>query len=50
MVESIIKGKNRVIPCAAFLTGSHAKHYGVKDIFIGVPIRIGENCVEEIFR
>ena len=49
MVESIIKGKNRVIPCAAFLTGSHAKHYGVKDIFIGVPIRIGESCVEEIY-
>lgn len=49
MVESIVKGKNRVIPCAAYLTGEHAKHYGAKDIFIGVPIKIGENCVEEIY-
>lgn len=49
MVESIVRSKNRVIPCAAYLTGEHAKHYGANNIFIGVPIRIGENCVEEIY-
>lgn len=49
MVESIIKNKHRVIPCAAYLEGDHAKHYGAGGIFIGVPISIGENGVERIF-
>ena len=49
MVESLIKGKKRVIPCAAYISGGHSKHYGIKNLFIGVPIRIGENGVEEIY-
>ncbi len=49
MVESIIKDKKRVIPCAAYLTGNHAKHYGADGIFIGLPIKIGENGVEQIY-
>lgn len=49
MVESVILDKKRVIPCAAFLTGKHAEHYGAKDIFIGVPIKIGEAGVEHIY-
>ena len=49
MVESIIKGKKRIIPCAAYISGGHSKHYGIKNLFIGVPIRIGENGVEEIY-
>lgn len=49
MVESIVRNKRRVIPCAAYLTGSHAKHYGADGIFIGLPIKIGENGVEQIY-
>lgn len=49
MAESIVRDKKRVIPCAAFLSGSHSKHYGAEGIFIGVPIKIGSNGVEEIF-
>ncbi len=49
MVESIIKDKKRVIPCAAYLSGSHAKHYGAEGIFIGLPIKIGESGVEQIY-
>ncbi|WP_287949945.1 malate dehydrogenase [Acidiplasma sp.] len=49
MVESIIKNKKRVIPCAAYLTGNHAKHYGIENMFIGVPIKIGASGVEEIY-
>jgi len=49
MVESIVKDKHRVIPCAAYLDGEHAKHYGAEGIFIGVPISIGRNGVERIF-
>jgi malate dehydrogenase len=44
MAESYLKDKKRVLPCAAYLTGQ----YGVKDMFVGVPIVIGENGVERI--
>ncbi len=49
MVESIILDKKRIIPCAAHLSGQHGKHYGAEGLFIGVPIKIGANGVEEIF-
>ncbi|BAB60263.1 malate dehydrogenase [Thermoplasma volcanium GSS1] len=49
MVESVIKDKKRVIPCAAYITGKHAEHYGINNKFIGVPIKIGERGVEEIY-
>ncbi|MGC8608766.1 MAG: malate dehydrogenase, partial [Thermoplasmata archaeon] len=49
MVESVVKDRKRVIPCAAYITGAHAEHYGIKDKFIGVPIKIGEKGVEQIY-
>ncbi|MCY0851683.1 MAG: malate dehydrogenase [Thermoplasma acidophilum] len=49
MVESVILDKKRVIPCAAYITGKHADHYGIRDKFIGVPIKIGEKGVEQIY-
>ncbi|MDS0257706.1 malate dehydrogenase [Thermoplasmatales archaeon AK] len=49
MVESILLDKNRVIPCAAYISGLHAKHYGIDGLFIGVPIRIGSSGVAEIY-
>jgi malate dehydrogenase len=45
MCEAIIKDKKRVIPCAAFCTGQ----YGVNDMFIGVPVKLGANGVEQIY-
>jgi malate dehydrogenase len=44
MAESYLKDKRRVLPCAAYLNGQ----YGVKDMFVGVPIVIGANGVERI--
>ena len=44
MAESIIKDKKRIIPCAAYCNGK----YGVKGIFIGVPVKLGSNGVEDI--
>jgi malate dehydrogenase len=49
MAESVIKDKKRVIPSAAYLTGSHAKHYGADNIFIGLPVKIGKDGVEQIY-
>lgn len=44
MAESYLKDKKRVLPCAAKLNGE----YGVKDLYIGVPVVIGKNGVEKI--
>ncbi len=44
MAEAYLKDKKRVLPCAAHLDGA----YGVKGLFIGVPVVIGANGVERI--
>lgn len=44
MVEAIVKDKNRILPCAAYLTGE----YGEEDIFLGVPCKLGEGGLKEI--
>jgi malate dehydrogenase len=44
MAESILKDKKMVLPCAAYLNGE----YGIKGIFMGVPVIIGEKGVEKI--
>jgi malate dehydrogenase len=44
MAESYLLDKKRVLPCAAWLTGQ----YGVKDVYVGVPVVIGSKGVEKI--
>jgi malate dehydrogenase len=44
MVESILKDKKRILPCAAYLEGE----YGVNGIFFGVPCVLGANGIEKI--
>jgi len=44
MLESFLFDQRKILPCSAFLNGE----YGYKDIFVGVPIIIGKNGVEEI--
>src|SRR5687767_12887074 len=44
MAESFLKDKKRVLPCAAHLSGQ----YGIKDLYVGVPIVIGSKGVERI--
>lgn len=44
MVESIIKDKKRIIPCSVYLEGE----YGLSDLCIGVPVKLGRSGVEEI--
>ena len=45
MTESILKDKKKVLPCAAYLEGE----YGIKGLFVGVPVRLGRNGVEKIY-
>jgi malate dehydrogenase len=44
MAESYLKDKKRVLPCAAYLTGE----YGVKGLYIGVPVVIGAKGMERV--
>lgn len=45
MVESILKDKKKVLPCAVLLNGE----YGIHDLFVGVPVKLGKNGVEKIY-
>ena len=44
MAEAILKDKKKILPCAAYLQGE----YGFNDLFIGVPVKLGANGIEEI--
>jgi malate dehydrogenase len=44
MVEAILKDEKRIFPCCAWLTGE----YGLKDIYLGVPVVLGKNGIEKI--
>jgi malate dehydrogenase len=45
MVESILRDKKKVLPCAAWLEGE----YGISGVFVGVPVLLGSRGVEKIF-
>ena len=44
MVEAILKDKRKILPCAAYLDGE----YGYKGLFVGVPVKLGRNGIEQI--
>ena len=44
MCEAIVRDKKRILPCAAFLNGE----YGMKDLFLGVPVKLGRKGMEGI--
>src|SRR3954470_19438963 len=44
MVDSIVLDQKRVLPCAALCQGE----YGVDDLFVGVPVKLGRDGIEEI--
>jgi malate dehydrogenase len=46
MVEAILKDKKKILPCAAYLDGE----YGIKGLFVGVPVKLGGKGIEEIIQ
>lgn len=44
MVEAIVRDENRIFPCCVRVNGE----YGLKDLFIGVPVKLGKNGLEEL--
>jgi malate dehydrogenase len=45
MVESILKDKKKVLPCAALLEGE----YGIDGLYVGVPVKLGSQGIEKIY-
>jgi malate dehydrogenase len=44
MAEAFLNDQKRILPCAAYVTGQ----YGVKDLYVGVPVQIGAGGVEKV--
>lgn len=44
MVEAVVRDQKRIFPVCAWLQGE----YGLKDIYLGVPVKLGKNGIEEI--
>jgi malate dehydrogenase len=44
MVDAILQDQKRILPCAAYLQGE----YGIEDLFVGVPVKLGASGIEEI--
>jgi malate dehydrogenase len=44
MVETILKDKKKILPCSVYLQGE----YGINDLFVGVPVKLGARGVEQI--
>jgi malate dehydrogenase len=44
MAEAIVNDQRRILPCAAWLNGE----YGMKDLFLGVPCKLGKNGLEKV--
>jgi|TARA_B100000686_G_scaffold279848_1_gene300665 malate dehydrogenase len=44
MVETVLKDKKKILPCSVFLKGE----YGIEDLFVGVPCKLGGDGLEEI--
>lgn len=44
MVETIVRDENRIFPCCALLNGE----YGLKDIYLGVPVKLGKSGITEL--
>ena len=46
IVESFLKNKKKLVPCSTYLTGE----YGVKNLFVGVPVIIGNKGIEKVIK
>ena len=46
MCEAILKDKKKILPCSVFLQGE----YGIRDLFVGVPVKVGARGAEEIIQ
>ena len=46
MAEAVLLDKKRILPCSVYLDGE----YGIQGLYVGVPVKLGANGVEEIIQ
>jgi malate dehydrogenase len=46
MIEAILRDKKKILPCSVFLQGE----YGIHDLFVGVPVKLGARGLEEVIQ
>ena len=46
MVAAIIRDEQRIFPCCAHIDGE----YGINDLYLGVPVKLGKNGIEQIIQ
>lgn len=44
MIESIVKDKKKILPCAVYLKGE----YGIQGLYVGVPVKLGKKGIEQV--
>jgi malate dehydrogenase len=44
MVDAILNDRKKILPCSVFLEGE----YGITNLFVGVPVKLGEKGVEQV--
>ena len=44
MVDAVLRDKKKILPCAAYLQGE----YGMSDVYLGVPVKLGSGGVEQV--
>lgn len=44
MAQAIVRDEKQLLPCSSYLTGQ----YGLKDVYLGVPVKLGKDGVEDI--
>ncbi len=44
MVDAVLRDKKKILPCAAYLQGE----YGIRDVYLGVPVKLGAAGIEQI--
>jgi len=47
MIDAVLNDRKRILPCAVY-TGDNDGHYGVRDLYLGLPAIIGQGGVEQI--
>ncbi len=50
MIESVAFNSHRILTCSAVLDDDSAEYYGAKDLCVGIPVKLGENGIEQIIK
>ncbi len=50
MIEAILKDKKEIMPCSVYLDGEAGDYYKAKDVYVGVPVKLGREGVEEVIK